>query len=664
MDKQRVAAFILAPLLLWAVVAQGEADEELTELHFDDLMKLPVSSVSKRETSLIQSPAAISVITAEDIRRSGLTSLPELLRSVPGLNVARINSAEWAITARGFNDQYASKLLVLVDGRSIYTPMFAGVYWNANDIVLEDIERVEVIRGPGAALWGANAVNGVINIITKKSQDTLGSLASATYGSDQKPSGLLRYGGKLNSDTFYRAYVKYADWDGYATAPAGRDSPDSWNSIRGGMRLDRQTDRDAFMMQGEVYGTRANERFERINLTAPLREEVDLLHHNSGGHLLGHWSRDFSSSAKLSVQAYYDYFHQWDGDIVETRDTFDFDLQHEFHALDRHSIVWGTGYRYTSDKLPPTFYLTFFPAQERDRLYSAFVQDEIALITNRLALTVGGKLEHNEYTGFELQPNIRLLFSPDEQHAAWASIARAVRTPGRFHRNSRLNVSTSQFPGSPPFLVALFSTPDAVSEEELAYEVGYRIQPSHRVSFDMTAFYNDYDKLFAYTAGSVSFESEPAPAHLLLPINQKNSLSGASYGSEVAARWAPLDNWQLSAAYSWLHMHLSPDESSEAKNPQHQWQLRSDLNLTSTVQLSTAAYYVSHITSPLDDGTVSIDAYLRLDMGLQWQPTGAMQVGLYGQNLLDRHTEFGSFKVPELIEIPRSVLGRITWNFR
>jgi iron complex outermembrane receptor protein len=649
-----------------ALCSVADAAEDFTDLDLATLMNMDVmvTSVARKESRLFDSPAGVTVITAEDIRRSGLSTLPELLRTVPGLSVARINSNEWAITSRGFNDQYATKLLVLVDGRTIYTPMFSGVYWNANDIVLEDLDRIEVIRGPGAALWGANAVNGVINILTKSAADTQGSLLTSEYGTEQRPTAVLRYGSNVGRSGFYRAYIKHAEWHGVLD-PQDGDPPDDWRNTRAGLRFDGQLSAaDVLTAQGEYYEASVGEHFERLSLTAPLLEHTYPVHSNNGGHALVRWRRNFSSDSVLTVQSYYDRFHQWDGDNVETRDTVDIDMQHQLRAGTRHGVLWGLGYRYSDDSLPPTFYLSFFPARQSMSLYTGFLQDEIDLLPKRLALTLGAKLEHNEFTGFEFQPNLRLSWSPTARQFLWAAASRAVRTPGRFHFDSRLNVAVSQAPNAPPFLVALISSPAATSEELMAYEAGYRFESSRRYFFDVALYYNRYDKVFTYVPGPVSFESTPAPAHLLLPLTQTNLLHGHSYGGELSVHWMPIEDWQLSAGYSRLHIRLHPSNSAAAKDPQIQWQLRSDLNLPYRLQAHVAAYHVDGINSPLNDAVVALDSYLRLDVGLQWQATPDLDLSLRGQNLLDRrHAEFGSFKTSVLAEIPRSVTAGFALRF-
>ncbi|HYC73020.1 MAG TPA: TonB-dependent receptor, partial [Opitutaceae bacterium] len=619
---------------------------------------------SRKETRLIDSPAAIAVVTEDDIRRSGHSSLPELLRLVPGMHVARIHGNEWAVTARGFNDQYANKLLVLVDGRSIYTPMFAGVYWNAQDSVLEDLDRIEVIRGPGATLWGANAVNGVINLTTKSAKETQGGLVVVEAGTEERPAVSFRQGGQLAPDIYYRAYVKYFDRDGFVEEP-GQDGADSWDALRLGGRVDWEpAEGDRLMLQAEYYRGSVGEHFEGTSLAPPFQTEQNLIHRNFGGHVLARWTRPFSDRAELTVQAYYDRFHHWDGDTPETRDTYDLDVQHRFPAGTRHDIVWGFGYRHTADRLAPSFYLSFDPERERQEFASAFVQDEITLKPDRLTMTLGAKLEHNESTGTEFQPSARFLWSPTERQALWAAVSRAVRIPSRYDRHARLNAAVFQPPGSPPLVVALLSRPEAQEERLTAYEAGYRIEPHANLSFDVAAFYNDYEDILGYVSAPTVFESTPAPPHVLIPLIFENVLGGRTYGVETSVQWRPARNWKLVASHSWLRMHIRPDPSKEVESPRHQWQVRSHLDLPKETQLIAALYYIDGISPSLDNDRVQLPSYLRLDLGLSCQPTEALTVGIWGQNLLDpRHPEFGSFKTNTLTEVPRSFVARATWRF-
>lgn len=657
------AGVIATLLLAGALSATHAAEKDLADLSLEELMNESVTSVSKKETRLGDSPAAIALLTPEDIRRSGHASLPELLRMVPGLDVARVHGNEWAISARGLTGQYANKLLVLVDGRSVYSPMFAGVYWNVQDLVLEDIDRIEVIRGPGATLWGANAVNGVINITTKSAKETQGGLVTATFGTEHRPSASIRYGGQVARDVYYRIYVSSFNRKGFVANP-GAEPPDDWDMTRVGAQLDWEPAKDdRLSLQAEYYSGTTGEHFDGVSLTAPFVRPQDLVRRNSGGHVLGRWSRQFSSESQLTVQTYYDRFRHWDGDIAETRDTLDLGVQHRFAAGSRHDVVWGFDCRYTSDHLSPTFYLSFNPERQQERLYSVFLQDEITIVPDRLKLTVGSKVEHNDNTGVEVQPGGRLLWQPADGQTLWASISRAVRTPSRYDRDSRLNAAVSPT-SSVPFLVSLLGKPDADAEELIAYEAGYRLEVSKRLSIDLAGYYNRYDGILAYVAGPVVFENDPAPPHLLLPLHYENLASGVTYGSEAMVQWRVTDHWKLTASHTWIHIRMQPDLTVAEEAPQHQFQLRSYLDLPHRLQLNAAIYHVGSIIVPLDNARAKLDAYLRLDLGLSWQPTESMELGLWGQNLLDPgHAEFGSFKTGTLTQVPRSITGRFTWKF-
>jgi iron complex outermembrane receptor protein len=662
--RHRGLATALATLVATTTAFAGRPAKTFAEMSIEELLNESVTSVAKKETTIFNSPAAISVVSADDIQRSGHTSLPELLRLVPGMSVARIHGNEWAITSRGFNDQYANKLLVLVDGRSVYSPMFAGVYWNAQDLVLADVDRIEVIRGPGATLWGANAVNGVINITSKSAKETQGGLVVTELGTEERPAVSVRQGGQLAPNVYYRTYAKYSDRQGFLDRP-GQKGADSWATTRVGGRIDWEPAESALLtFETDYYRASVGEHFEGTSITPPFSPVQNLIHRNFGGHLLGRWTHHFSADSELSVQTFYDRFHHWDGDIAETRDTLDLDVQHRFPLGTRHDIVWGFGYRWTTDELTPSFYLSFNPARDRENFSNVFAQDEITLVPDRLTLTVGAKLDHDDNMFTDLQPSARLRWSPSEHQTVWTAVSHAVRLPSRYDRDARLNAAV--FPaGKDLMMVSLLSRPDAESERLTAYEVGYRVEANQRLSFEFAAFYNVYDDLFGYVAHPVTFETEPAPAHLLFPLVFENSMSGSTYGTEVSAQWRATHRWKLVASHSWLQMRLKPDPWMNKQDPRHQFQLRSYLDVARNVQLTTAAYYVSHTSTPLDNnGHVDLPAHLRFDFGVTWAPSDSLELGIWGQNLLDpRHSEYGSFKTNTLTEIPRSVVTRITWRF-
>lgn len=645
------------------------------ELSIEELMDIEVTSVSKKKQKLYDAAAAIFVITHDDIRRSGVTSIPDALRLAPGLEVARTDSARWAVTSRGFNDRFANKLLVLIDGRSIYTPLFSGVYWEEKDLILDDIERIEIIRGPGATLWGANAVNGVINIITKETDETHGALAIIGGGSDERGFGGVRYGGTINDNSSYRIFAKYFNRDSFATAD-GTDAADGWENLTAGFRVDwNPSDADSVTFSGGVYNgnTGGNEGISM--LTPPFKISIDTDLDQTGGHLLGRWTHISSNDSETSLQMYYDRTDRDSETFGEIRDTFDVDIQRRLALLTRHEIVFGGRYRYTVDKTDEragdAFGTSFDPTGRGDHLFSTFVQDEITLIRDRLRLTLGSKFEHNDYTGFEYQPNIRSAWTPSENQTVWASVSRAVRTPARIEDDGRINSQALQNPfnpDGPPFLGALFGDHDAESEDLLAFELGYRIQPTNRLSIDVAGFFNRYDSLRTLETGSLAFEAtNPQPAHFLIPITLNNGMDGETYGIEVSADYRPLDWFRLTGYYTYLDMQLHLDndsndtmlEAAEGQSPENQFSLRAIVDLPWDMEFDAWFRYVDQLPA------LEIDSYVTLDIRVGWNPTANLELEIVGQNLLDtEHQEFSSifFDSPS-IEIERGIYGSVKLKF-
>ncbi len=469
----QVLRVVLCGLLLGLLATRVWGQSKRTDLgdaSLESLMNMQVTSASKSPEKLAQVAAAMYVITQEDIRRSGGTSIAELLRMVPGLDVAQINGSTWAISSRGFNDRFANKLLVLIDGRTVYTPLFTGVLWDAQDTLLEDIERIEVIRGPGASLWGANAVNGVINIITKHPRDTQGGLVTAGAGDQERGFGAVRYGAKTGDSGFYRFFAKSFRRGASADA-LGQDAGDDWYMLRGGFRSDwTLTPRDSLTVQGDIFNGNSGQVVPEIRSLAPVvvgnfpgRNII------SGGDVLARWSRTISPRSETSLQVYYD---RSDRDLIvfkELRDTVDVDFQHHLAVGARHDIIWGLGYRFTTDQTQGSLTVSFNPASRGDNLNSAFLQDEISLVPDRLRLTVGIKVEHNDYNGSSVQPDFRLLWTPHPAHALWGAVSRAIGTPGRANSDTRYNASVFPGPGGVPIMVFLLGNPQEEAEEVWAY---------------------------------------------------------------------------------------------------------------------------------------------------------------------------------------------------
>src|SRR4051812_13006365 len=469
---------------------------ELATMSLEDLSNLRVSTVSKHAERVTDAPAAVFVLTGEDIRRSGATSIPDALRMAPGVQVARLDSHNWAITSRGFNDLYADKLLVLMDGRSVYTPLFSGVYWDVQDTFMEDIDRIEVIRGPGAALWGANAVNGVINIITKSAKETQGGLLVGGYGTEEQGFGGVRFGGTIRDDAFYRVYAKYFNRDDSAL-PSGARNNDDWQNLRGGFRMDWEPSaQNLFTLQGDAYYAEENQTF-LLFTPAPGEEVHPSRTYTHGANILGRWTHNFAADSELKLQSYFDYTSRHLDWFEETRNTADVELQYRLPVGERQNWEAGIGYRYSDSRnLKSNFTLSFFPPQRATHIFNTFVQDEISLVKDRLRLTLGSKFEHNDYTSWEIQPSARLLWTPHEKHSFWASVSRAVRTPSQADSDSR--ITSAVVPGVPPTVVWLQGNPDFRSEILIAYELGYRVQPHPKVSLDLALFYNDYDRLRSF----------------------------------------------------------------------------------------------------------------------------------------------------------------------
>jgi len=667
--KRLVPALALICSVCLAVPAAGGESAppptiDLTELSLQELMDIEVFSAAKTPQSLQDATAALFVITRDDIRRSGATCIPEALRLAPGIQVARISSNAWAVSARGFNGRFANKLLVLMDGRTLYNELFSGVFWDIQDTLLEDVERIEVIRGPGAAIWGSNAVNGVINIITRGAGVTQGTLLTAGGGTEERAFVGVRQGVRLGTGTFLRLYGKAFERDG-GDDVSGEDGADDWRMQRAGFRLDRQAGAvDAFTAEGDIYSGRIGETFIVPTLTPPFSRRFDEDTDVSGGYLLTRWQRTFSATSDLALQAYFNRELNHDAITGQARNTWDVDFQHRFAPGRRHSLLWGLGYRHYRDKTRAGLTTSFDPDDESNELLRAFLQDEVELVPGRLLLTLGSQFEHNDHTGFEIQPTVRLRWTPLPNHTLWGAISRAVHTPSRAEDDIRLDQVT--LPTSPPTVVALVGDRDVESEELLAFELGYRSQLTPLFALDLATFYNRYRHLVTADPGAPFLETEPLPPHVVLPLVGDNRMRGKSYGGELALDWRPHSRLRLQAVYSYLQLLLKVDsgggtlfkELAQA-SPHHQASLRSSLDLPKGVECDLWLRYVGNLPAP------DIGSYLTLDARVAWKPRSNLELALVGQNLLDHsHAEFASEKLDAAgIEIERGVYGKITWEF-
>jgi iron complex outermembrane receptor protein len=641
-----------------------EASRELADLSIEELMNESITSVGKKEQRIGEAAAAIYVLTGEEILRAGYNSIPEALRMVPGLSVARLASHTWVITARGFAGQYAGKLLVLIDGRSVYDPFFSGVSWDTQDVPLEDLDRIEVIRGPGATLWGSNAVNGVINIITKKASDTQGGLAVAG-GGPQERAGTIRYGGNTGNAQ-YRTYFKYNDSDAFVL-PDGTSAQDQWHMWRAGFRSDWQaTQANGFTLQGDVYDGREGYINTLPSLTPPYSSTFLSADHVSGGNVLGRWTHTSGERSSWSLQ-----FDAASTKIPSPqfgiyRSTFNLEFQQQLDWGSRQTVVYGAGYRFIKATYVNSFLLIDPEVNDADAIYNVFLQDEIALVKHRLSLSLGAKVEHTEFSGYTPQPSARLLWTPDHDNSVWASVSRAERTPNPQESESRFNVVVVPGQGSPampPILVSVLPNPNLASETLLAYELGYRLQPNKNVYLDIAAFDNVYGNLIFNQAEGVSLETSPPPVHLTVASRFVNDSPRKTHGIEIAPTWQVTEWWKLAGGYTWLQMNLAPrlvpqeEDQQAGDTPQHQCNLRSSMQWARAVTFDTAIYYVDSLPEE------RIPSYLRLDARLGWRVTDDFSMSLTGTNLLqDRHTEFLSYApVPE--EIPRTLYAKLTWRF-
>ena len=633
----------------------------LTNLSFEQLSQIQITTAAKRPEALADTAAAVSVLTGEDIHRLGVTTLPDALRYVPGMDVGLISSSTFGVSARGFGGQFANQLLVMMDGRSIYNPSFGGVYWQAQDTLFEDIDRIEVVRGPGGALWGANAVNGVINILSKSAKETQGTLVTAGGGTFYEGGVAAREGFKLSEKTFARVYAKFDQFGKTPLATVG-DTPDDWWRSQAGFRLDSEPDASSsFTVQGDVHRVESGNSFPFTSFTAPGYVSFESFRNlNTGANLLGRWKRQFSETSELTASAYYDYFEDTSESGHQRLHTLDAEVQHNLSWGERQQFNWGLGYRATLDTIFPTRVLSVPGRQQaNDQVFNLFAQDEIALVREKLFLTLGAKLEHNDYTGWEVSPSARLLWKAAENQTVWGAVSRAVTTPNHVNSGSTLDVLAlppgSLGPGSPASLVQLQGHSDRV-EELLAYEIGYRIQPVARVSVDIAAFYNDYSQLLDSKNGAV-IPGSP----LIVPIDWVNAVDGHTYGVELALGWQPVDHWRLQGSYTSFKSDVvvAPGVRGDSgASPEHKFGLRSTVNLGSHWEWDTGLRFVGKLKS------VSVPEYLELDLRLAWKPTANWEVALVGQNLLhEMHLESPRGLSPLLSEVPRSVYGKVTWKF-
>jgi len=658
--KPKTTAAATSTLPVTTVDTEPVNDTLYKNMSLQQLMEQDVTSVSKEPQPYSEAPAAINVITNEAIRRSGASNLPEALRLADNLDVAQDNSHDWNISARGFNAGLSNKLLVLDDGRTIYSPLFSGVIWDAQGELLHDIDRIEVISGPGGTLWGANAVNGVINILTKSAQDTQGWYVEGGGGDQLRDFGAARYGGTLAPNVYYRVWGTYFDRNGEVLS-SGNPANDEWSQGRGGFRIDTDAKADdKLTFQGEYYNG-ASGHDPAIGTDT-----------QSGGNVLGRWTHTFSSDSEATLQAYYDrtdYSEPVAGVVVggvtfepagffsDHLDTADITFQHGFNIDEANHVIWGFGYRFTHDHDDNAPTLQFLPATLDQNLWSGFIQDE-ARLTRNVTLTFGSKLEHNDYTGWEYEPSARVKWDVTSKQMIWAAVSRAVRMP------SRIDVGLYEPTGLPGGLPQslLDGTTQFQSEKLLAYELGYRAQLLPQVTMSLSGYYNDYTHVRSITPSDNAFG---------LPIFIQNNLEGYTWGFELSADYQVYDWWRLHAGYDFLreNIHVVPGEVdfthglNETADPENQVFLRSSMDLTKDIDFDLGGRFIDSLTVNQNATPMTVPGYFELDARLAWRVSKNVELSVVGQNLLhDQHAEYG-FPGPNQVQIERSVYGKIAWRF-
>ncbi len=670
-----VMAFV-SILYLDAQICHANTDEasnqpkfDFTQFSLEELKNVEIVSVSRKPEKISEVPAAVYVITQDDIRRSGATSIPEALRLAPGVHVARKNLTEWAVNIRGLNNEFARNLLVLIDGRSVYTHVFSGVFWDIQDTVMEDIDRIEIIRGPGAAIWGANAVNGVVNIITKSAQKTKGWQA-VVLGGNEEQSASLRYGGTYETDGDYRIYGKFFNRGELSGVVNAIDNSyinyrselpsKEWRSGRAGFRMDISPGRglpeganNTYTIQGEAYQNRYDKQLKDDDTPAAENDTTSITSEAGGGHILGRWKHTISHSSETILQFYYNH-DQKDYDPASGRvNTADVDFQHRFSLFDAHVVVWGVEYKYITDEFDNSDSVQLNPGYQDQHLVSTFVQDDLTLRPDRLYLTLGSKFEHNQVTGMEIQPSVRMRYTPTATHSFWAAVSRAVRIPSRIELNGIVEdkVNLSGIPDDEVDVIIL-GNEDLSAEKVTAYEIGHRWQPRTYLWFNSAVFYHNYNDLIGEKRYFLEEDDDDTITSPYL-YTLENNKSGKSYGLELASDWQVRQNLLLSMAYTYLHNDIDQKEGfADSGAPRNMVSVRSQWDLTSKLDFDLWLRYVDSVPER------GVSSYTTLDARLGYQLTNNVEVSLVGQNLFEKgHEEFSG------IEVDRSIYAKLDWRF-
>jgi iron complex outermembrane receptor protein len=660
---------MLATLALGSAGPLGAQKADLSGATLEQLtqIQISVSSFARKEEDLWKTPAAVYVITHEDIARSAATSIPELLRGVPGLQVAQINASTWAISARGFNSAYSDKLLVLIDGRTVYSEVFAGALWDQIDLPLDDIERIEIIRGPGAAVWGTNAVNGVVNIITKRTRSTMGLRSSGSVGRINE-STFLRYGGTLGRRAQYRGYAGYVNREPFEL-PSGKPAFDGEDTVRAGGRLDWQrSGSDWITTSGDLYGGHLKDQF-RPDITLPVGPNGQAHDSISGGYLLSRWEHKAAASDS-AAQVYFDDQSRRELAADVRSRTSDIDVQDHIALGRRNDLVAGAELRYTSDHVAGNSLPVIRP-NYRDYLADGFVQDEIQIVPQHLTATLGSKIQDGTLAGFQVQPSARLLWAPDVQQSIWIAISRAAVAPAIQDRYVRIPLNLGTTEGL-PFTAIFEGNPAIKPEEVIAYEAGYRRKLPRSVTFDLATFYNVNDRIQSFSEIGPALIPAPEP-HLALQFIYGNGYRARTGGFEASLAWKPGTTVAFQANYTWMQAHTAQTEPGTSVITDSWSSPRNTASGTASWRFATnfsANTFVSYIGSYpalfLEGGSEIVPAYTRFDLHVAYKLAHSIELDAGGTNLLTpRHIEFGSGSTAVVLPsyVPRSLFIRGKWSF-
>ena len=645
--------FAILALMLTSTIAPANAEDLLADLSLEELITLEVTSVAKKPQKPEQSAAAISVITAEDLRRAGVTTLPEALRMAPGVEVVEVDGSITAVTIRGFNWRFSSKLLVLVDGRAIYHPTLTGLFWDQQLTPVENIQRIELVRGPGATMWGANAVNGVVNIVTKHAADTLKGAASVEASTHDAQRSFGRYGVQLGEIGALRLHGHHRNTPSL-TDRGGDEYNDGTMAWQVGFRMDLEpTAKDSLTFQGDLTSSEFESTSRKVldgSFTYTNQTENDAEEY----YLLGRWVRNFSADNALTVQAYVDSLYRTEHDVDFEIDVYDLDLSHRFKLTDSFDVVWGANTRRIEDSVTtnnPIAQFDFEPDACTFNWTSTFVQGEFQLIPDRLRVTAGVKWDDNSFTGTETQPSIRAIWL-EEDWALWGAISKAVRTPSRLERHmsaqiAHLPAMSTYNPSPLPVSITLNGSEDFQSENLVAYEVGVRKRFSNGAEFELTGYHHDYDELQfiqlqapEMTFGQPFGESGPAiPVGTELPLNFNNEAKGTISGLEASLKTRVTSNWSIDAFLDVRDQDMERPITTDGDavfgfdfsgdSPTWQASLRSDFDLNHNLD---ASLWLRHVSELEHD---QADAYTDLDARLTWHVNNHVELSLIGENLLE-----------------------------